>query len=579
MKIKILLLIFILINLFQYKTVAQVTCNANRAQDSISLRRLYTATNGGAWTTKWDTTKPMSTWGGVTLGAGGRVTKLEMSNNNLTGTLPNELNSLCALQTLDLSNNKISGILPPQMSLMAGLAIVRLNNAQLTGQIPRFRATSLTILDLGNNQFSGTFPDLDSCYGLQTLYLNNNKIGGTLPVPFFNGHFNLQNFFIRFNQFTGTIPAEISNLYYLIQLDLSVNQLTGSIPSSIGTINALEILGISNNALTGVIPTSFGNLKNLKTLDLGSNKLVSPLPTSLGNLKKLNYLDLSINQFTDSLPPQYGGMDSLDLFAISYNQLKGRVPVELAQLKKLAYLDVSYNRFDSLTNFSDAFPRYLESIRSRRFVISGNKFTFDDIVPNISWLGKPSFLFGYLGQDSIVCTAKSTTLTRGASFTIALNIDGGLTSNFYRWYKDGKLINRTNVNSLTLNNVQPCQAGVYSCQVTNPNVQAMILVCPNQALVVPEPFHSCAPYDVTTFPNPVQNVLNITITSPPDDVRFMRLTNMLGQVVLSKRFDEGDVVNGLSIDCANFPNGSYFLSLFTEGGSVSLTKRVQVLKK
>ena len=48
---------------------------------------------------------------------------------------------------------------------------------------------------------------------------------------------------------------------------------------------------------------------------------------------------------------------------------------------------------------------------------------------------------------------------------------------------------------------------------------------------------------------------------------------------LEKRFDEGDVINGLSIDCANFPNGSYFLSLFTEGGSVSLTKRVQVLKK
>jgi hypothetical protein len=199
----------------------------------------------------------------------------------------------------------------------------------------------------------------------------------------------------------------------------------------------------------------------------------------------------------------------------------------------------------------------------------------------MSWLTKPSFLFQYLGQDTLIstCTPKTTTLTRGGSFTIDLKIDGGLTSNFYRWYKDGKLINKTNVNSLTLNNVQPCQAGIYSCQVTNPNVQAMALVCPSQALVVPEPFQSCAPYDVMTFPNPVQNVLNITITSPPDDVRFMRLTNMLGQVVLSKRFDEGDVVNGLSIDCANFPNGSYFLSLFTEGGSVSLTKRVQVLKK
>ena len=577
MKIKIILLIFILITLCQFKTLAQ--CNTTRAQDSIALVRLFDATSGKSWTKTWDIGKPMSGWFGVTLGTGGRVIKLKLPNNNVGGTLPVELASLCALQTLDLSRNTITGILPTQMFLLTSLDTLRLNYNQLSGQIPRFISYSLTILDVGNNQFTGTFPSLDSANYLQTLYLNNNKIGGTLPVSFFNTHYNLQNFSIRFNQFTGTIPAEISNLYYLIQLDLSVNQLTGSIPSSIGTINALEILGISNNALTGVIPTSFGNLKNLKTLDLGSNKLVSPLPTSLGNLKKLNYLDLSINQFTDSLPPQYGGMDSLDLFAISYNQLKGRVPVELAQLKKLAYLDVSYNRFDSLTNFSNAFPRYLESIRSRRFVVSGNKFTFDDIVPNISWLGKPSFLFGYLGQDSIICTAKSTTLTLGASYTIALNIDGGLTSNIYRWYKNGKLIDKTNVNKLTLNNAQPCQAGNYSCQVTNPAVPGMTLFCPNQTFVFFLGPQSCAPYDVTTFPNPVQNVLNITITSPPDDVRFMRLTNMLGQVVLSKRFDEGDIVNGLSIDCANFPNGSYFLSFFTEGGSVSLTKRVQVLKK
>ena len=224
MKIKILLLIFILINLFHYKTVAQVTCNANRAQDSTTLRRLYTSTNGAAWTTKWDTTKSMNTWFGVTLNTGGRVIKLEMSNNNLTGTLPNELNSLCALQTLDLSNNKISGTLPPQMSIMSGLLIVKLNSNQLTGQIPRIRAFSLTNLDFGNNQFSGTFPDLDTCFSLKSLELRFNKISGTIPLSFYISHYPLQYLSAPNNQLTGSILSQISNLSSLQTLNLDNNQ-------------------------------------------------------------------------------------------------------------------------------------------------------------------------------------------------------------------------------------------------------------------------------------------------------------------------------------------------------------------
>jgi Leucine-rich repeat (LRR) protein len=579
MKIKILLLILVLINFCPPKTFSQVVCNTSRAQDSFALALLFDATSGKSWTKTWDLGKPMTTWFGVTLGVGGRVIRLELPNNNLIGFLPNQLTSLCAVQALDLSYNKIIGALPLQMSNMSGLTTVRLNNAELTGQIPRFIATSLTYLDLGNNQFNGTFPNLDSCFSLQTLYLNNNKIGGTLPISFFNSHFNLQRLSIRFNQFTGTIPTAISNLYALVSLDLSVNQLTGTIPTSIGSLQKLEALAISNNLLTGTIPANFGNLSNLKTLDLGFNKLTSPLPTALGNLKRLNFLALQSNEFTDILPPQYGGMDSLELFTISYNQLKGTVPVELSRLKKLAYLDVSYNRFDSLTNFTGGFPRYLESVTSRRFVISGNKFTFDDILPNMSFQSKPSFVYQYLGQDSIICAPKSSTLARNENFTIDLNIDKGLTTNVYRWFKNDKLINRTNVNRLTLQNVQPCHAGTYVCQVTNPAVPGMTLYCPSQVLAVPEPFQSCLPYEITTFPNPVENTLNFTITSPPDDVRMMRLSNMLGQIVWSRRFDEGDIINGLNINCADFPNGSYFLSLYTEGGLLSLTKRVQVLKK
>jgi Leucine-rich repeat (LRR) protein len=682
MKIKILLLIFIFLNLFTSKSVAQ--CNTTRAQDSLTLMQFYNATNGASWNNtmgKWGI-NAMNTWFGVTLNASGRVIRLELPNNNLTGTLPVEFAKLCVLQTLELSDNKIGGTLPPQMSSMFGLTVVRMNGNQLSGQIPRFIATSLSNLDLGNNQLSGTLPALDSCFSLKSLELRNNKISGTIPALIFTTHtYTLDYFSVSNNQFTGSIPTqiggngisslrtlyldmnqltggipkelglcrqlltidlsnnqllgaippEINNIWTsgtslrqlilnnnklsgsipsfrslnqiqmldfsinafsvipssldslpnLTHLNLSYNQITGNIPVNLMRDTSLVFLGISDNKLTGAIPSTIGNLKKLVYVSFANNGLNVALPPSLSGATKLRELYLFGNQIPSTIPPQYGLLDSLEIFQIERNQLAGTVPFELSKIKRLAHFSVAYNKLDSLSNFSSGMngqvlvtPYY-----KKGFYCNNNKFTFDDILPNLPLRAKPSFDFAYLGQDSIICTSKSSTLPRGENFTIALNIDGGLTSNVYRWFKDGKLIDKTNVNKLTLNKVQPCHAGTYSCQVTNPAVPSMVLVCPNQVIAVPEPFQSCAPYEITTFPNPVENILNVTIVSPPDDVRLMRLSNMLGQVVWSRRFDEGDVINGLSLDCGNFPNGSYFLSLYTEGGLLSLTKRVQVLKK
>jgi Leucine-rich repeat (LRR) protein len=488
---------------------------------------------------------------------------LDASNNQLTGAIPIEIGNCNSLLTVNLSYNKLSGVVPDQISniylystFSTTLRELILGNNELTGVIPRniVRLFQMSKLDLSNNQLTGSVPPrLDSMPDLVTLNLYGNKL-------------------------TGTIPTTVGNLPKLVFLSMGNNQLTGTIPPLNGSIAKLEVIGFGSNQLTGTIPASLGTIPFLKTLDLGNNKLVSPLPTSLGNLKNLNFLALQSNQFSDSIPSSYANMDSLELFTIASNKLIGSVPAQFSKLKKLAYFDIGFNRLDSVSNFSNAFPRYLESPTSRRFVISGNKFTFDDIVPNMPLKSRPSFLYDYFGQDSIVCASKSTTLPRGENFTIALNIDGGLTSNVYRWFKDGKLIDKTNVNKLTLSKVQPCHAGIYSCQVTNPAVPSMVLVCPSQVIAVPEP-NSCVPYEITTFPNPVENALNISIVSPPDNVRLMRLSNMLGQVIWSRQFDEGDIINGLSLDCGNFPNGSYFLSLYTEGGLLSLTKRVQVLKK
>lgn len=103
------------------------------------------------------------------------------------------------------------------------------------------------------------------------------------------------------NNLTGTIPEEIENLD-LSTLNLSNNQLTGEMPASIGNVSTLYYLNIANNKLTGSIPSELGKLANLEYCYLFGNQLEGTLPESLANLTKLSVMDFSGNMLGGDLP-------------------------------------------------------------------------------------------------------------------------------------------------------------------------------------------------------------------------------------------------------------------------------------
>ena len=140
----------------------QVTVTAAPQTTRAALLALYNATDGANWAnnTGWLSDAPIGQWRGVRTDSGGRVTRLDLSFNRLTGSIPAELGSLSNLEWLDLYNNQLTGSIPAELGNLSNLTYLGLANNQLTGSVPEElgNLSNLTGLDLAANQLTGSIP-------------------------------------------------------------------------------------------------------------------------------------------------------------------------------------------------------------------------------------------------------------------------------------------------------------------------------------------------------------------------------------------------------------------------------------
>ena len=142
---------------------ADAVAQGSVATDRAALVALYDATGGSTWTnsTNWKTDAPLGEWYGVTTGADGRVTRLDLRENTLTGPIPDALGSLSNLEWLSLFNNELTGLVPNALGSLSKLRSLSLGGNALTGTIPEAlgRLSSLTDLYLYDNELTGTIPE------------------------------------------------------------------------------------------------------------------------------------------------------------------------------------------------------------------------------------------------------------------------------------------------------------------------------------------------------------------------------------------------------------------------------------
>ena len=157
-----------------------------------ALVALYNSTSGPEWTNNqgWLKTTTPCSWHGINCQMLlGKVSHLWLPDNNLNGTIPDELGSL-DLWWLYLPDNKLMGSIPASVA-SANFTQIVLRNNRLTGAIPSEigASTGLLALDVGHNNLEGELPDaLGQLRNLGVLNVSHNSFYGALPRDLMDLH-------------------------------------------------------------------------------------------------------------------------------------------------------------------------------------------------------------------------------------------------------------------------------------------------------------------------------------------------------------------------------------------------------
>lgn len=245
--------------------------------------------------------------------------------------------NLSSLTIVDLSNNNFcTNSIPSWISSLQSLVSLNLAFCDFNGQVPAglMNMISLSTLDLSNNQLSGIQTmrnsSTDNICNLKEINLSWNKFDGKTLLEVLTSLFECESSKLESLRFassglSGNLPLQLGNLKNLVHIDLNSNSISGSIPDSLGNLSSLQTLELGSNSISGPIPATIGQLSSLLWMYLRYNSISGPLPDSLGRLSSLEELDLSYNEINGTLPQSVGQLTKLMTLNIEHNSLTGVV--------------------------------------------------------------------------------------------------------------------------------------------------------------------------------------------------------------------------------------------------------------
>ncbi|XWS59120.1 hypothetical protein CRYUN_Cryun08bG0094800 [Craigia yunnanensis] len=329
--------------------------------------------------------------------------ELLLSENQFTGSVPNEITKLSSLQVLSLGYNRLNGTISQDIGQLSNISTLEFPGNSfdevVLSEAHFSNLSNLRKLDLSDSSLALRFKyDWIPPFQLHVMYLRSCKLGPRFPqwirsqdmpqeidfsasgisdsIPswFWNTSLRVYNLNLSFNQISGSLPHNCS--FSLAEnnccicgsfIDLSSNNLTGPLPKlpsrsvslnlsknkffgSITSIceisNLISLLDLSNNLFSGVIPNCFARWHALTTLNLAENNLSGSIPRSMGSLINLRMVSLRSNSLSGRLHSSLGNCWRLKFLDLSDNKLSGNIPEWIGEsFSFLIFLSLQTNQF------------------------------------------------------------------------------------------------------------------------------------------------------------------------------------------------------------------------------------------
>ncbi|XP_058776676.1 receptor-like protein 47 [Vicia villosa] len=385
---------------------------------------------------------------------------LDLSNNQISGKIPNWIWRFDSMIVLNVSYNSLTGFEGPLHNLSSNLFKLDLHSNQFHGLAPTFLKNAI-YLDYSSNKFNSiSLKDIENHMPfLYYLSLSNNSFHGTIHESFCNIS-GLRALDLSYNSFNGKIPMCLTKRSNTLRLlNLGGNKLNGHISDAFSKSCDLRFLDLSGNLLKGTIPKSLANCKHLQVLNLGSNQLIDKFPCFLKKNSSLRVMILRSNRLHGNIecPNNNANWETIQIVDLANNNFSGTLPPSLLQSWKALMIDedkggkfghLFFNLYDNFnpTNVKTAIVDLNSELQMKlaKVIASEPPFLLDHIVSHIfeEGVGLRSY------EDSVTIVNKGRTLNLVKILIAFTSLD--FSSNNFEGPIPEELMNLTALHALNL---------------------------------------------------------------------------------------------------------------------------------